>query len=929
MKTITVFIASSEELKADRNSFQALVASLDDVLEPRGIRVKCRRWEDFDAYCTGTRTQDEYNKTVRSSDICICMFHRLAGEFTVEEFNQALDEYKSNHNHPKTYVYMRALADGEIETEALKEFKENLFKSIGHYWCNYSNEDTMKLHFVMQLERLMPNAQASLNGDTDIKVDNGIVTIHGRRIADYRNLPFAAANAEYMSLKDRYAHLDKDIVQLRALGIDESHDMLKEKIAERAKCRDDIDSMEKQLLDMAKFVNQSISGGRQMSERKRLAIEMFEHGNIKGVIDVLNEDDMALEAQQAEQQIRRGRELEKYSQTLIDRGMDVLRSQIDEYIMRAQALMLNTDCTDRFALACKAYESAVSIAAGNMEKEEQAGVLQTYATFLLVNNQYGKAEKIYRQCLDIYDAVENPSAESKGEKAAVLVNLANLYSRTQRSSECEAMYRSALKIYAHLAKDNLDDFGQIVGGVVIVMMNLAALYCEDRKYAESETLLRDALEYCRFVANIDGKAEMALVQMKLANLYPNALQYEEAEALYKDSLATLRSLAAEYPGNFDQWLADVLNSFANFCQRMERYAESEAMYIESLEIRQRMAKENPMAFELELAQTQRNLAVLYEHTNRFDEGEALCMEALKIYRHWADEAPKAFEPDLINALASLIIIYRDTDRLVDSEPVLKEVSEILSRQLDINYAKYGPLLADVQVILASIYHKTKRTAEREAAYKEALDIYQHLANENPMEYDPKLADVLAGLLDIYDDTQRHAERESALTALLEVYKRLVKDNPEEYAPLLAATGSCLVEVYYGSQRYAEMEAMYKALLDVYQPLAARCPDIIREGYVQALTNVAFASIVTGHPEAAERYARQAAGIDPADHLPYTNIAEALLVQGRYAEAEELFVRYKDELKDSFLSDFDILAETGAMPESHKCEVEKIKRLLSE
>ena len=108
-RTITVFLASSEELMNDRNSFQALIASLDDIYEERGVRIKCKRWEDFNAFCTGERTQDQYNQVLRASDMCICMFHRKAGKYTVEEFNQALNEYRQNNDHPKTYVYIRAL----------------------------------------------------------------------------------------------------------------------------------------------------------------------------------------------------------------------------------------------------------------------------------------------------------------------------------------------------------------------------------------------------------------------------------------------------------------------------------------------------------------------------------------------------------------------------------------------------------------------------------------------------------------------------------------------------------------------------------------------------------------------------------------------------------------------------------------------------
>lgn len=203
MKTITVFLASSNELNYDRNSFQALIAKLDDIYEPRGIRIKCRRWEDFPAYCTGERTQDVYNQTVRSSDMCICMFHKEAGQYTLEEFNQALDAYQISHTRPKTFVYVRALVEGEVETDELKAFKDELFQSIGHYWCNYASDDAMNLHFVMQLERLMPDMGLVAGDSSQLQVEEGKVTLQGVKIADYTNLPFAAANHEYCSLKEK------------------------------------------------------------------------------------------------------------------------------------------------------------------------------------------------------------------------------------------------------------------------------------------------------------------------------------------------------------------------------------------------------------------------------------------------------------------------------------------------------------------------------------------------------------------------------------------------------------------------------------------------------------------------------------------------------------------------------------------------------
>ena len=108
-RKITIFLASSEELINDRNSFSDLIRSLDNIYEDRGIRIKLQKWEDFFAYCTGTRTQDQYNQVLSASDMCICLFHKRAGQYTIEEFHHAIAEYQRTGDHPKTYVYALAL----------------------------------------------------------------------------------------------------------------------------------------------------------------------------------------------------------------------------------------------------------------------------------------------------------------------------------------------------------------------------------------------------------------------------------------------------------------------------------------------------------------------------------------------------------------------------------------------------------------------------------------------------------------------------------------------------------------------------------------------------------------------------------------------------------------------------------------------------
>lgn len=655
MKNITVFLASSDELKNDRNSFHSLVASLDEIFEPRGYRIRCRRWEDFSAFCTGSRTQDDYNRIVRASDICICMFHRKAGEYTIEEFNQALDEYVKSQSHPKTFVYIRALIEGEMEDEALKRFKEDLFDRVGHYWCNYATDDAMKLHFVMQLERIIPSVSgnASVTEGNHFKIENGVVSLYGHKIAELDNLSFAAENPEYLSLKESIARLNTEIARLRATGVAELQPMIDEKQAELYKKRESLNRLESRLFDLALSINKLIGSGTPVSERKRLAIEMFERGNSKGVVEILNEKDIAADAAQARKEIEQGKLLVDSGRSLIEAGLQKTRSLAEEYVLRAKALMTDYAEPRRFELACHAYEQGIELIRANLSEEELAKSLFEYGCFLQANKRYDLAEARYRENLDI-------------------------------------------------------------------------------------------------------------------------------------------------------------------CQRL--------------------AAISPQAYEPDLAGTQNNLGVLYNNTQRYKESEKMYLSALKIYQRLTAANPQVYEPDLAMTQNNLGLLYSDIRRYEESEEM----------------------------------------------HLSAVEIYQRLTIVNPQVYEPDLADTQYNL-------------------------------------------GCL---YYNIQRYEDSEEMYLSALEVYQRLTAVNPQVYEPYLVRACNNLSFLFLAQGNFEEAERYAREGSKYDFTHHTIYTNLAASLLLQGRYAEAEEIYLRYKEELKEDFLSDFEDFYRRGIIPPEREDDVERIKKLLS-
>ena len=931
MKNITVFLASSDELKNDRNSFHSLVASLDEIFEPRGYRIRCRRWEDFSAFCTGTRTQDDYNRIVRASDICICMFHRKAGEYTIEEFNQALDEYVKNQSHPKTFVYIRALIEGEMEDEALKRFKEDLFDRVGHYWCNYATDDAMKLHFVMQLERIIPSVSgnASVTEGNHFKIENGVVSLYGHKIAELDNLSFAAENPEYLSLKESIARLNTEIARLRATGVAELQPIIDEKQAELYKKRESLNRLESQLFDLALSINKLIGSGTPVSERKRLAIEMFERGNSKGVVEILNEKDIAADAAQARKEIEQGKLLVDSGRSLIEAGLQKTRSLAEEYVLRAKALMTDYAEPRRFELACHAYEQGIELIRANLSEEELAKSLFEYGHFLQTNKRYDLAEARYRENLDIYQRLEviSPQAYEPG-LATTQNNLGLLYSDTQCYGESEEMYLSAVEIYQRLSVVNPQVYEP---DLARAQNNLGLLYSDTQRYGESEEMYLSAMEIFRELTVANPQAyepDLARTRNNLGNLYRDTQRYGESEEMYLSAVEIYQRLSVANPQVYEPDLARTRNNLGCLYDNTQRYKESEEMYLSVLTVYQRLTIANPQVYELDLARTQNNLGNLYRDTRRYEDSEKMYLSAVEIYQRLSVANPQVYEPDLAMVQNNLGLLYSDIQRYEDSEKMHLSAVEIYRRLAAANPQVYEPDLAETQNDLGILYSDTRRYEESEEMYLSAMEIRRRLAVANPQVYEPGLARTQYNLGCLYSDTRRYEESEKMYLSAMEIRRRLAVANPQVYEPDLADTQYNLGCLYYNIQRYEESGEMYLSALKVYQRLTVADPQVYEPYLVRACNNLSFLFLAQGNFEEAERYAREGAKYDSTHHTIYTNLAASLLFQGRYAEAEEIYLRYKEELKEDFLSDFEDFYQRGIIPPEWEDDVERIKKLLS-
>ena len=181
---------------------------------------------------------------------------------------------------------------------------------------------------------------------------------------------------------------------------------------------------------------------------------------------------------------------------------------------------------------------------------------------------------------------------------------------------------------------------------------------------------------------------------------------------------------------------------------------------------------------------------------------------------------------------------------------------------------------------------------------------------------------------LYYNIRRYEDSEKMYLSAMEIYRRLAAANPQVYEPDLATTQYNLGCLYYNIQRYEDSEKMYLSAMEIRRRLAAANPQVYEPGLVRACNNLSFLFLAQGNFEEAERYAREGSKYDSTHHTVYTNLAASLLFQGRYAEAEEIYLRYKEELKEDFLSDFEDFYRRGIIPPEREDDVERIKKLLS-
>ena len=502
-KTINVFLASPGELKNERKSFRSFVSEIDETFQRMGRPLKTRMWEGLDASYKGHPEQDEYDKLIRASHMFLALFHTVGGEFTIHEFDVALERFNQTKQTPKIYVYKKALQkDEQIDTE-LEDFQKRL-EEMGLYWTTYSSQDSLHLHFLQQL--LIVYA----DGLSNLKVEDGTVKLWDMDVAKMSNLPFAADNKEYNQLKEELEKLPNEIEKARKRSEkypddEDLRDELQEKLNRYNNKKEEFARLQQTLFETSQRI--ATMQRENLSDKLRRAKEAFESGNLAGANALL--DEIAIDAETHKANLEQNREL--------------VHQDIEAFLLQAKTKMaeVNTPIEERIeevhAIYAKADQWAKDSALPDAKLD---GLLNDYASFLFDYGKYKEAEQVYLCLISIREKVlgkEHPdTATSYNNIGAVNKFLGN--------------YSKALEYYQKSLDIKEKELGIEHPDTAATYDNIGGVYDDQGDYTKALEYYFKALDIREKVLGKEHPStatsynNIGLAYYKLGD-YPKALEY--------------------------------------------------------------------------------------------------------------------------------------------------------------------------------------------------------------------------------------------------------------------------------------------------------------------------------------------------------------------------------------------------------------------
>ena len=677
-----------------------------------------------------------------------------------------------------------------------------------------------------------------------------------------------------------------------------------------------------------------------ISPIQQQAFALFQAGKTGETIKLLETIDSRKDIAQAQTQKQKGRSLQETGQRIEANADSVIRQHIKKLLFQADLYKL----TFQFDKAETVYELAVLADTTNL-----ANVF-TFANFLQAQNQHDKAIYWYQKALRL--------AKTDSDKARTLNNLGLLLRDKKDFRAAQTAFEQALAIRERLAKTNPAAHEP---DVATTLNNLGILFSDkkDKDYAAAQTAYERALAIQERLAKTNPATYEPDVARTLTNL--GLLLHEKndfgvAQTVYERALAIRERLAKTDSATFEPALASTLNNLGNLLLDREDYGAAQTAYGRALTIHEKLTKTNPAAYEPDIAKTLNNLGLVLQAKNDFGAAQTAYERALTIRERLARINPVTYEPDIATTLTNLGILFSTKEDYETAQTVFNRVLTIYERLTKADPATYEPDVAKTLNNLGMLFidRKNKDYGAAQTALERALAIYERFAKTAPDVYELEFCRSVV-LLGIVVKQNYQNETATKVKSYLRQVESILTRYPRHPLAITLKKEVDNIAAYLKTYNiYKDIQAIKQqvgaapnqaAKIQKQRLVVERYRQFITEGYPDLLWelggaygDLAWYLLFDRKFAEAEQVARQAISpanfIKPADYdkkieWVHTNLALALLFQGKYIEAATIYRNFKDKpynkvtYKETFLSDLNELEKAGI---THP-DVAKIRQML--
>jgi tetratricopeptide (TPR) repeat protein len=469
----------------------------------------------------------------------------------------------------------------------------------------------------------------------------------------------------------------------------------------------------------AESISESLAAGTAQEEpgRYRQAMALFLDGKIDEALKLLDDDDIAREADRANREIASGQR-------------DLTRA-IDEWLLKAALFTSKLQFDD----AEKTYLRAIGKAPSSFK------ALYGYAQLELHLHHHDLAIDAFSRSAQLADG------SNKANAAKALNGLGNTYLETGNFEAAATALERSLSTYEALAQTDPTTFDPLLARA---LGNLGTV--ERHLDTEHQGRAKEHFDRARNIVASLPQPESpsnlylsAALNLSLGNLYyAHKIKINDAITEYESSVSSFNRLAESDARSYRPDQAQALNNLglaeldvgeeAPTVGSRNAFHSQAGEHLQAAEkIRQELASEIPQVYERDYAETLTNLGLLYETEMKFDQAREKLEKAKAIRSRLADKGPVSYQNALANTLTSLGKLshrqygsVHDPDLLQQAVPDLKEAVRIRESLAKADPRQFTIPLGDSLNTIGAVYVEQKRWDDAQHAFEEALEYYEKL-----------------------------------------------------------------------------------------------------------------------------------------------------------------------------------------------------------